>query len=367
MRSRTICSARSTGHRATPCRSDSRDDARNRHADQVHRLRAGDGAADRVPVHGLRPDENRLHERIFGSLQRCVAAEAGDSVRIAGIRVGTVGDVSLQAGPQGARRVRHRPQHQADHRNPGCDQVSQPRRRPLHGTRRLSCGIDEDPARGLADTGGPHGARTGSRSAARWPETRYPGPESTGRQRADGLAGPDTAGPGRHAGVVVLEDVVVHELARRQQPGHRAVDRRSANHAGHAVEGRRRVLRRDRQAGESRRRAVGRPRPDRHGHRVAQQRDDVAGGPARPGATRRWTARSTSSTDSRRFSTTTRTASTRRCSRLPGIYKKLARVGAYGAFFPYYICAVTFRASDLQGRTVVFPWVKQEAGRCREE
>ena len=53
--------------------------------------------------------------------------------------------------------------------------------------------------------------------------------------------------------------------------------------------------------------------------------------------------------------------------RLPGIYKKLARVGSYGAFFPYYICAVSFRASDLQGRTVVFPWVKQEGGRCREE
>ena len=53
--------------------------------------------------------------------------------------------------------------------------------------------------------------------------------------------------------------------------------------------------------------------------------------------------------------------------RLPGIYKKLARVGSYGAFFPYYICAVTVRASDLQGRTVVFPWIKQETGRCREE
>ena len=53
--------------------------------------------------------------------------------------------------------------------------------------------------------------------------------------------------------------------------------------------------------------------------------------------------------------------------RLPAIYRKLARVGSYGAFFPYYICAVTFRASDLQGRTVVFPWVKQEGGRCREQ
>ena len=53
--------------------------------------------------------------------------------------------------------------------------------------------------------------------------------------------------------------------------------------------------------------------------------------------------------------------------RLPEIYRKLARVGSYGAFFPYYICAVTFRASDLQGRTVVFPWIKQERGRCAEE
>ena len=50
--------------------------------------------------------------------------------------------------------------------------------------------------------------------------------------------------------------------------------------------------------------------------------------------------------------------------RLPEIYRKLARVGSYGAWFPYYICGITFRASDLEGRTVVFPWVKQETGRC---
>jgi phospholipid/cholesterol/gamma-HCH transport system substrate-binding protein len=53
--------------------------------------------------------------------------------------------------------------------------------------------------------------------------------------------------------------------------------------------------------------------------------------------------------------------------RLPHIYRKLARVGSYGAFFPYYICAVTMRASDLQGRTVVFPWIKQDSGRCRDQ
>ncbi|HEX2286045.1 MAG TPA: MCE family protein, partial [Mycobacterium sp.] len=44
--------------------------------------------------------------------------------------------------------------------------------------------------------------------------------------------------------------------------------------------------------------------------------------------------------------------------RLPEIYRKLARVGSYGAFFPYYICGITIRASDLEGRTAVFPWIK---------
>jgi phospholipid/cholesterol/gamma-HCH transport system substrate-binding protein len=52
--------------------------------------------------------------------------------------------------------------------------------------------------------------------------------------------------------------------------------------------------------------------------------------------------------------------------RAPEIYHKLARVGSYGAFFPYYICGIAFRASDLEGRTVQFPWIRQETGRCAE-
>jgi phospholipid/cholesterol/gamma-HCH transport system substrate-binding protein len=52
--------------------------------------------------------------------------------------------------------------------------------------------------------------------------------------------------------------------------------------------------------------------------------------------------------------------------RAPELYRKLARVGSYGAFFPYYICGIAFRASDLQGRTVQFPWVRQDTGRCAE-
>ncbi len=52
--------------------------------------------------------------------------------------------------------------------------------------------------------------------------------------------------------------------------------------------------------------------------------------------------------------------------KLPGNYRKLVRLGAYGSFIQYYICGLSFRASDLQGRTVVFPWIKQTTGRCAE-
>lgn len=50
----------------------------------------------------------------------------------------------------------------------------------------------------------------------------------------------------------------------------------------------------------------------------------------------------------------------------PENYRKLARIGSYGSFFNYYLCGVTLRVSDLQGRTAVFPWIKQDTGRCAE-
>ncbi|MEZ0366872.1 MCE family protein [Mycobacterium sp. pUA109] len=50
----------------------------------------------------------------------------------------------------------------------------------------------------------------------------------------------------------------------------------------------------------------------------------------------------------------------------PENYRKAIRLGAYGGFIQYYICGVAIRASDLQGRTVVFPWIKQEEGRCKD-
>jgi phospholipid/cholesterol/gamma-HCH transport system substrate-binding protein len=50
----------------------------------------------------------------------------------------------------------------------------------------------------------------------------------------------------------------------------------------------------------------------------------------------------------------------------PDNYRKLARSGSYGSFVNYYICGLSFRATDFQGRTVVAPWFKQTEGRCAE-
>ncbi len=50
----------------------------------------------------------------------------------------------------------------------------------------------------------------------------------------------------------------------------------------------------------------------------------------------------------------------------PENLRKLIRLGAYGSFIQYYICGLSVRVTDLQGRTAVFPWIKQEGGRCAE-
>jgi len=50
----------------------------------------------------------------------------------------------------------------------------------------------------------------------------------------------------------------------------------------------------------------------------------------------------------------------------PENYRKLTRTGSYGSFFNYYICELKFRVTDLQGRTAVFPWIRQDDGRCAE-
>jgi phospholipid/cholesterol/gamma-HCH transport system substrate-binding protein len=52
--------------------------------------------------------------------------------------------------------------------------------------------------------------------------------------------------------------------------------------------------------------------------------------------------------------------------RAPDNYKKLIRLGAYGSWLNLYICGLSIKSTDLQGRTVVFPWFEQDTGRCAE-
>lgn len=52
--------------------------------------------------------------------------------------------------------------------------------------------------------------------------------------------------------------------------------------------------------------------------------------------------------------------------RAPNNYRKLVRAGSAGSWLPYYLCEISIRVSDLQYRTVVVPVFKQEGGRCTE-
>jgi len=50
----------------------------------------------------------------------------------------------------------------------------------------------------------------------------------------------------------------------------------------------------------------------------------------------------------------------------PNNFKKMVRLGAYGSFINQYLCGISVRVTDLQGRTAQFPWVLQDTGRCGE-
>ncbi|CAM4182074.1 virulence factor Mce family protein [Mycobacterium basiliense] len=52
--------------------------------------------------------------------------------------------------------------------------------------------------------------------------------------------------------------------------------------------------------------------------------------------------------------------------KLPDNYRKLTRLGSYGAWFPYYLCGLALRVSDLQYRTVEVGVTHQVTGRCAE-
>ena len=48
----------------------------------------------------------------------------------------------------------------------------------------------------------------------------------------------------------------------------------------------------------------------------------------------------------------------------PENFRKLVRTGTYGNFIQYFICAITVRVTDSSGAVVVLPWIEQTTGRC---
>jgi phospholipid/cholesterol/gamma-HCH transport system substrate-binding protein len=50
----------------------------------------------------------------------------------------------------------------------------------------------------------------------------------------------------------------------------------------------------------------------------------------------------------------------------PENYRKLIRLGAYGSFINYYICSLAIRVSDMQSKTAEFQVFHQQGGRCAE-
>lgn len=50
----------------------------------------------------------------------------------------------------------------------------------------------------------------------------------------------------------------------------------------------------------------------------------------------------------------------------PENYRKLVRLGSYGSWLNQYLCGISLRVTDLQGRTAHFPWIVQNTGRCGE-
>lgn len=50
----------------------------------------------------------------------------------------------------------------------------------------------------------------------------------------------------------------------------------------------------------------------------------------------------------------------------PKNYRKLVRLGSYGSWINQYLCGMSVRVTDLEGRTAHFPWIMQHTGRCAE-
>ena len=157
--------------------------------------------------------------------------KVGQSVRVGGMRIGTVNGVKLQKDKTALVTFDADPAVQmTDGTRVAVRYLN------LVGDRYLEL-IDGPGGRklppGIADPRGTHSRCTGPRPAARRPQTRYPRPQSAGRQRPFGVADPDLPRPGRHPAVPAVQHVGVHHRVGGTQPDDPGTDRQPAHVAVH--------------------------------------------------------------------------------------------------------------------------------------
>ena len=107
-------------------------------------------------------------------------------------------------------------------------------------------GIDQDPADGFADSAGSHRAGARPRPAARRAQTRDPGAQSAGRQRAQSALVQVFQGQGGTLDSLLSKTSSFSNDVGGQQPDVAATDRQPQHRGRHALQGRRPVLRRPR-------------------------------------------------------------------------------------------------------------------------
>jgi phospholipid/cholesterol/gamma-HCH transport system substrate-binding protein len=52
--------------------------------------------------------------------------------------------------------------------------------------------------------------------------------------------------------------------------------------------------------------------------------------------------------------------------KMPETYRKLIRTGAYGSTINWYLCGLSYRATDFDNKTIHVKWIDQDGGRCAE-
>ena len=112
-------------------------------------------------------------------------------------------------------------------------------------------------------------------------------------------------------------------------------------------------------------RAVGRPGSDRRRHRVARQRHRVVRRPADQSAPAAGRHGGPAESGCAALLIRTRTASTPQLQKAPENYRKLVRLGAYGSFVNYYICGIRSGSPIFRAAPRSSPGSSKKAGGAR--